>query len=192
MSYRTVLLVAALAVATSAAAKPRKPLAPPSAKLCESCHGVAGVATAPGVPHLDGQIPENTQDALEKFKLGKRPSTAPQHIDPALTAEEIDALAKYYGAQKGQRPEQATDPAKVAGAETVYNNRCAKCHLEGGRDSDHDAPLIAGQPLDYLKAQTSAFVTGKRKFPFLMDEAYQGLSADDLDRLSHYFAAQKP
>ncbi|HZX30982.1 MAG TPA: c-type cytochrome [Rhodocyclaceae bacterium] len=193
MSYRTVLMIAALAVATSAAAKPRKPPpAPASAKLCESCHGIDGVATAPGVPHLDGQIPDNTVDALEKFKLGKRPSTAPQHVDPALTAEEIDALAKYYGAQKGQRPEQGTDPAKVAAAETTYNNRCAKCHQEGGRDSDHDAPLIAGQPLDYLKAQTTAFVTGKRKFPFLMDEAYQGLTADDLDRLSHYFAAQKP
>lgn len=193
MSRPKLLLIAALFATTSAfAAKtPKPPVAPPSAKICEECHGVNGVGTTPGVPHLDGQLPDNISEAFDQFRNGKRPSSTPEHSNPALADQEIAALAKYYGAQKGQRPEPATDPAKVSAAKPLYERRCAKCHLDSGRDSDHEAPLVAGQSLEYLQAQTSAFVTGKRKFPFLMDEAYQGLTKEDLDRLSHYFAAQR-
>lgn len=195
MSYRNILLIAVLLAATgsaSAAAKARKPPpAPPSAKVCEECHGANGVATAPSVPHLDGQVADNIIESLQQFRDGKRPSSTPAHAGPALTPEEIEALGKYYAAQKGQRPESATDPAKVAAVESLYERRCAKCHVENGRESDHEAPLVAGQSLEYLQAQTTAFVTGKRKFPYLMDEAYQGLRPEDLERLSHFFASQK-
>lgn len=187
-------LLATLFAATGAIAKPpaKPPVAPAVATICDECHGANGVSAKTGVPHLNGQLPDYTVESLEKFKAGKRPSTAPQHVDPGLTADAIASLARYYGAQKVQRPAQAAvDPAKVGEAAALYGRRCRKCHLDDGRDSDHDAPLMAGQTLEYLQAQTRDFVTGKRKFPFLMDEAYQGLSGDDLDRLSHYFASQQ-
>lgn len=193
MSCRHIVLIAAFLASSAAMAKtPKAPPLPASAKACEECHGANGVATAPNVPHLNGQIPDSIVDALEKFKEGKRPSSTPEHASPALTSKEIEALARYYGAQKAERPAQPADPAKVAAAAAVYERRCAKCHLDGGRESDHDAPLLAGQSLEYLQAQTVAFATGKRKYPFLMDEAYQGLSPEELERLSHYFASQKP
>ena len=196
MSCRKLFLIASLFAAASAiAAKPAKPpVAPAVAKVCEECHGANGVSTAPGVPHLNGQLTDNVVESMEQFQKGKRPSSTPAHANPALTAEEIQALAKYYGyynGQRAQRPAQPADATKVAEAEPVYKRRCAKCHVDSGREGDHEAPLVAGQTLDYLQAQTMAFVEGKRKFPYLMDEAYQGLNKDDLERLSHYFASQK-
>lgn len=187
------LLTATLLTAATVYAKapPKPPVAPTIAKVCEDCHGANGVSPKSGVPHLNGQLPDYVVESLEKFKAGKRPSSAPEHVHPELTAETIEALAKFYGAQKAQRPAQTTDPTKVTEAAALYGRRCQKCHLDDGRDSDHDAPLMAGQSLEYLQAQTMAFATGKRKFPFLMDEAYQGLSKDDLERLSHYFASQR-
>ncbi|HEY6897737.1 MAG TPA: c-type cytochrome [Rhodocyclaceae bacterium] len=168
-------------------------LAAPSAPAaCAECHGANGVATASGVPHLNGQLAEYLSDTMEAFKAGKRPSSTPTHADPALTEKDIADLSKFYAKQKkAQRPEQAADPAKVAAAEDLYKRRCSKCHVFGGRDSDHDAPLMAGQSLEYLQKQTEAYVSGKRKFPFLMDEAYLGLSKEELERLSHYFASQR-
>lgn len=193
MLRRPLLLIAALVATTAALAKaPRPPVAPPSAGLCAACHGANGVSSKPGVPHLNGQLPDNIVESLAQFKDGKRPSSAPAHADAALTAGEVEALANFYSAQKDRpRPEQPVDAAKVAAGEALYKRRCTKCHLDSGRDADHEAPLVAGQALDYLQAQTTAFVTGKRKFPFLMDEAYDGLSPEDLERLSHYFASQK-
>ena len=57
--------------------------------------------------------------------------------------------------------------------------------------TDKDAPLMAAQALDYMQAQTRLFVSGKRKFGFLQDEAYKGLSSDDLDAAAHFFASQE-
>lgn len=189
--FKAALMSAFLAAAIAQAKTPKPPPAPPTAKLCEECHGANGVSVKPGVPHLNGQIPDYIAQSLQDLKAGKRISTAAAHAADELTPEAIGSLATYYGAQKAERPTRMVDAAKVAEAAAVYGRRCRKCHLDDGRDSDHDAPLMAGQSLEYLQAQTAAFVTGKRKFPFLMDEAYQGLSSDDLERLSHYFASQR-
>jgi cytochrome c553 len=64
------------------------------------------------------------------------------------------------------------------------------CHIDNGRGSDKDAPLLAGQELTFLIQQTLAFKSGVRKFPFMMDDAYRGLTADELSATAHFFAAQ--
>lgn len=168
------------------------PSLPAAAAPCVECHGADGVAVKPGVPHLNGQLEEYIADSMAAFKDRKRPSSAEAHGKPGLTEKEMAATAKFFAAQKKvKRPAQPIDPARVAAATATYNQRCTKCHLDDGRESDHDAPLMAGQVLDYLQAQTEAYVSGKRSFPFLMDDAYRGLSKEDLINMSHYFAAAK-
>ena len=49
---------------------------------------------------------------------------------------------------------------------------------------------MAAQNLDYLIEQAQAFVTGKRKFVFMMDDAFRGLKATELESVSHFFASQ--
>jgi cytochrome subunit of sulfide dehydrogenase len=45
--------------------------------------------------------------------------------------------------------------------------------------------------MEYMSAQTKLFVSGKRRFPFMMDEAYAGLNAEQLEAVAQFFAAQE-
>lgn len=189
MDLRLILVSLALFTAAPASAAPTLPAA---AAACAECHGSNGVAATPGTPHINGQLQTYLTDTMEAFKSASRPTEVAQHTSIALTEKDLAATAKFYAAQKkAQRPAQVTDPTRVSAATKVYQQRCEKCHVDSGRDSDHDAPLIAGQALDYLLQQTSAYISGKRKFPFMMDDAYRGLSQEDLLNVSHYFAAQR-
>jgi cytochrome c553 len=155
---------------------------------CTECHGSDGLSFKPGIPHLNGQAEALLTNMITAFQQGKRSTKVKMHRD--IPAADVAPLAKHYAEQKAQRPKSATTPELVARGETLYQNRCADCHLDNGRDSDKEAPLMAAQDMDYLIAQTLAFKTGERKFPFLMDGAYKNLSDDDLTATAHFFAAQ--
>lgn len=159
-------------------------------KACGECHGANGVALKPEIPHLDGQKNVYMIDSLRAFADRSRPTTVVQHTQ--LAAEQAAALANHYAAQPIVRPRGQADATLAAKGETIYNNRCADCHFDAGRDADKDAPLLAAQNLNYLIAQTLAFRKGTRKFPFMMDEAYHGLTETDLTAVTHYFHAQDP
>ncbi len=155
---------------------------------CTECHGTDGLGFKAGIPHLNGQPAPLLTNMLNAYREGKRPSKVKFHKD--VPAADVPVLAKHYAEQKAQRPKSATKPELVARGETLYTNRCADCHVDVGRESDKDAPLMAGQDLEYLVAQTLAFKSGERKFPYLMDAAYKDLSEEDLTSIAHFFAAQ--
>ncbi len=155
---------------------------------CTECHGSDGLGFKPGVPHLNGQPEALLSAMITSFQQGKRSTKVKMHRD--ITAAEVAPLARHYAEQKAQRPKSATKPELVARGETLYQSRCADCHVDNGRDSDKDAPLMAAQDMDYLVAQTLAFKIGERKYPFLMDGAYKDLSDADLTAIAHFFAAQ--
>lgn len=155
---------------------------------CSECHGSDGLGTKSGVPHIDGQPASVLSNMISALQQGTRPSTAKAHRD--VTATAIAALAKHYAQQKPQRPKSVTNPELVSRGEALYLKRCSACHVDNGRDSAREAPLLAAQNADYLVSQMTAFTSGQRKFPFLMDEAYRDLSPEDLTAISHFFAAQ--
>lgn len=156
---------------------------------CNECHGTDGLGFKPGVPHLNGQPDYLLTNMITAFQQGKRSTKVKMHRD--ITDAELAPLAKHYAQQKAQRPKSTTNPELVARGEAVYLKRCADCHVDNGRDSDKEAPLMAAQDLNYLIEQTLAFKTGLRQFPFLMDGAYKDLSDDDLTAAAHFFAAQE-
>lgn len=158
---------------------------------CVRCHGSDGLATGPGLPHLNGQLETYLADTMGKLQKGRLPSTVTAHIPAELSGGDLAAIAGHYAAIRATRPKQEVDPAKLARGEEVYRTRCADCHLDNGREADKDAPLMAAQSLDYLQAQARLFVSGKRKFGFLQDDAFKGLSGDDLDAAAHFFASQE-
>jgi sulfide dehydrogenase cytochrome subunit len=159
-------------------------------QYCVQCHGVDGVASERGVPHLNGQQDTYLIDVITRFQRGKMLTGVAEHVPKSLDADAIEQIATYYSTRKGQRPKQETDPDKVARGETVFRNRCNDCHMDNGREADKDAPLVAGQSLDYLLAQTKLFVSGKRKFGYLQGDAFKGLSDDELEAAIHFFASQ--
>lgn len=155
---------------------------------CVDCHGLDGIASKARVPHLNGQLLEYLESSLDKFRRTERPGRAFGHDDAARITE----LLKHYSTVKVVRPKQPNvNPVLALRGETIYQNRCADCHPDNGRESDKSAALMAGQDLDYLVTQMSYFVDGKRKFAFKMDDSFRGLSTDDLTSVAHFFASQE-
>jgi cytochrome c553 len=181
------LLAAALLLGPAAAWAQEQPTTAPIS-TCIDCHGANGIAIDPATPHLNGQPAALLTNMMDSFRRGARPPKVRIHRE--IPAADVGPLASHYAQQKAQRPKSATRPELVARGETLYQNRCADCHLDNGRESDKEAPLVAAQDVNYLITQTLAFKAGERKFPFLMDGSYRDLSDEDLTAIAHFFAAQ--
>ena len=88
--------------------------------------------------------------------------------------------------------------AGVAGAADAQRLRtralaatCAQCHGTDGQAVAGQAMVrLAGQPRDYLLAQLLAFRAGQRPAT-VMHQISRGYSAEQLDEVAAYFAAQK-
>jgi sulfide dehydrogenase cytochrome subunit len=160
-------------------------------QICTPCHGEAGISSKAHTPHLNGQLADYLEEDIRRIAKGDRVSSIPEHIPQVWSDQEVIAVADFYSASSSPRPSQLTDPALVAKGAVWYKKQCSNCHMDNGRESKHDAPLLAAQNLDYLQAQMRAFVSGKRKFLFLMDDSFLGLSQADLDAVAHFFASQE-
>ena len=159
-------------------------------KPCAECHGPDGASNSAKTAQLNGQLGEYLTEQISALAKGSRSSSMADHIPKDWSDAEIAAVAKFYAKRKATRPQQSTDPELVAQGQPIYQKRCAECHPDNGRSSDHDAPLMAAQNVDYLMEQAREFVTGKRKFVFMMDTAFKGLSPAELDSVAHFFASQ--
>lgn len=157
---------------------------------CARCHGLDGIAAKPAMPHLNGQLDNYLLSLMQRMQKGRLPTEVQNHVPVALSESELAAIAHYYQSVKATRPVQETDPEKVARGEVVFRNRCNDCHADNGREADKDAPLMAAQNLPHMIHQIRLFVGGKRKFGFLQDDAFKGVSLEDLDAVAHFFAAQ--
>lgn len=188
MSIRTSFLICGALIGQAAFAA--TPAVDALTKPCAECHGVAGVSNVAKTPHLNGQLETYLEEDIAALAKGGRVSGIPNHVPLTWTGTEIAAVAKFYAASKAPRPVQDTDPQLVAKGQAIYEKHCAECHPDNGRQSDHDAPLMAGQNLEYIMEQTRLFVSGKRKFAFMMGDAFRGLSPADLDAAAHFFASQ--
>jgi len=67
---------------------------------------------------------------------------------------------------------------------------CAACHGQDGNSATADFPRIAGQYADYLAKSLRDYKTGARKDPVMSGFAAP-LTAQEIENLSAYFAAQK-
>ena len=68
---------------------------------------------------------------------------------------------------------------------------CVACHGPGGKSTQAQFPVLAGQTSRYLYLQLRDYQEGRRRHE-LMTPIVAGLSRDDVRELSDYFAAQKP
>ena len=90
------------------------------------------------------------------------------------------AVSAAVGAQAAD-----VDAGKKKAAEV-----CAACHGADGNSQSADFPRIAGQHADYLRKAIRDYKSGARKDPVMAGFANQ-LSAQDVENVSAYFAAQK-
>ena len=88
-------------------------------------------------------------------------------------------------------PAHAAGPKGDAAAGAEKAKTCASCHGATGDESlDDTYPKLAGQYPEYLAKALHDYKSGRRKNAIMAGFA-QGLSDEDIDDLSAYFASQK-
>ena len=77
----------------------------------------------------------------------------------------------------------------IAGAWPRLSDVCMPCHGPNGNPTTQRYPRLAGQPATYLARQLTVFAEGERHSP-VMSPLALSLSADEISRLTSFFAAQ--
>lgn len=160
---------------------------------CAGCHGTNGASAGPSMPTLGGQTPAYIVASMKKFKSGERPSTIMGRLAKGYSDDEFAAMGEFFSQQKFLRQKQETDVAKVSRGKELHEQRCKKCHQEGGRESE-DGGVLAGQWLEYLQITMHDFRSSKRPMDKKMAEKVSGedkLSDQDVEALLHFYASQQ-
>lgn len=160
-------------------------------KACTSCHEENGNGVKPNYPFLNWQEAKYLEDQMVGFQNGEQPTGVPKHIPKSLTRPQLKAMAAYYASQKPPREKQPFDAAKADIGKPLFQERCMDCHMDNGRQSDKDAPILAGQPAEYLFTQEKWYMSGKRKYSHKADEAHKGLDEAQREAVAHFLASQE-
>lgn len=168
---------------------------------CEACHGDGGVSRHSDIPTIAG-IPEfNLFDQMLSYQEG-RPAATVNHLSGdtnksgdmatiarALSEQDIEQLAAYYGRLEFIRAQQTFDTALAAQGKRVHEKNCESCHVNGGSDPYDEASILAGQQKGYLVSMLEQFYNGQRHVDKKMDLAIKKLTPADLKALAEYYAS---
>lgn len=175
------------------------------ADACAECHGKNGASTEPEVPIIgglsEGYIVENMKAYRNekracpevKYPAGAKKGQATDmcKIAKEVNEEDTKAVAQHFAAQKFVPAKQPFDAAKAKKGEKLHELHCDKCHSEGGKVSDEDSGILAGQWKPYLEHTFKEFQDGKRAMPKKMKPKMDKLKAADVEALIEYYASQQ-
>jgi sulfide dehydrogenase cytochrome subunit len=174
-------------------------------KGCNDCHGDNGVSQWADVPTIAGMPEYVHSDALFAYRDNTRPCAESEYRQgdtsrPATTmcdavADLDDATLEDIALNYFELPfvaaQQEFDADLAAAGQTVHDEKCDKCHSEGGSNPDDEAGILAGQWMDYLANSFAEYASGDREQPKKMKEKMDELSAADATALQHYYASQQ-
>lgn len=169
--------------------------APPSAEMlgftCAACHGYDGVSNGPATPSIAGMPPEYFIETMKAFKNGERPATVMDRIAKGYSDEELEIMAEFFAATTHVPAKQTFDAAKASRGAKIHDRACEKCHSEGGRATEEDAGILAGQWIPYLTFAFEDFTSGIRPMDKKMASRVEKLSKEDIEALIHYYGSQQ-
>lgn len=185
------------------AAVPAQIVAGVPGDACADCHGKDGASSESDVPIIGGQSAAYLKDTLQAYREGARPCPETKYragntkrqatdmcrIAKALSDNDSAEVAEYFAAKPFVRAKQQTDQTKAAVGKRIHDQRCEKCHGQGGSSKEDDAGILAGQWMPYLATTLKEFKDGKRKAPKKMQPKMDELSPDDLDALVQYYGS---
>ena len=164
------------------------------ANTCAGCHGTNGSSVGPASPTIAGISKEYFIETMTAYQKGERPSTIMSRIAKGYTEEEIKLMAGYFAKQPFVRKAQKFDGSKAKTGKKLHKKYCEKCHEKGGRSSEDDAGILAGQWQPYLLYTMEDFTSGNRsmekKMKKKMDELQKAHGDKGVDALIHYYASQ--
>ena len=175
-------LFPALAAADAEAGKAK-------AVVCAACHGEGGNSPDRAVPSIAGQPAQMIATQLYQFREGNRKDAVMSPMAAKLTNADMNDLAAYFSSQKMAPPKhQAAPESAEAGPGLAKKFNCSQCHGPALMGQQH-IPRLAGQQLEYLRAQLKAFKAGKRAdMDGNMTAAAQPLTDRDIAVLADYLA----
>jgi sulfide dehydrogenase cytochrome subunit len=172
---------------------------------CNGCHGDDGVSQWSDVPTIAGMPELMHADALfiymdearpcaeSEYRQGdtSRPATTMCAIAADLSDEMIDELAAHYFELPFVAAAQEFNAGLALEGKAIHDEKCEKCHSDGGSNPDDEAGLLAGQWMGYLQTTFGQYASGDREQPKKMQEKMDELSAADVTALLNYYASQK-
>jgi len=175
------------------------------AASCDGCHGENGVSQWDDMPTISGIDAFTHSESLYAFRDGDLPcSKSTFRIGPAkgveatmcdaskpLSDEDIEAIAAHYAELPFVPAEQDFDAALAEAGKAIHDEKCSRCHSDGGSNPDDEASILAGQWMGYLRSTFVHFASGERYQPDKMKEVMDPLSDADVDALVHYYASQQ-
>jgi cytochrome c553 len=137
--------------------------------VCAACHAADGNSVITLNPKLAGQHPEYLLKQLTNFKEGTRANAVMTGMASGLSAEEMQALAKYFSEQsiklglaKSNGHGSLGEKIYRGGIASTQVPACASCHGVNGAGLPVQFPRLAAQHADYTYQQLKTFRTGER------------------------------
>ncbi len=172
---------------------------------CNGCHGDNGVSQSDDVPTIAGLAEFVHIDALFIYAEDARPCAESEYrqgdtsrapttmcaIAKELSEDDIEALAAAYAELPYVSAKQDFDADLAAAGEAIHKKSCDRCHSDAGMNPEDEAGILGGQRTGYLRKTFAEYAAGEREQPKKMQEKLDELSADDIEALLNYYAAQQ-
>ena len=173
---------------------------------CMACHGKQGRGTADYIPNLDGLPREVIYKELIDYRTGKRNYVIMNAVALGLSDQDIADVAAYYSScspesltavgrdsrrDKGSAPAAELMSRLLTDGDPMRNVvACAACHGPEGLKTG--APPLAGQPVQYLSNQLTAFFQGTRSNDInrQMRLIVARLTPNEINGLAEYLGAK--
>lgn len=187
-------IVFACGMALGGAAFAATPSAAMLGNTCAGCHGPNGSSNGPATPTIAGLSTEYFIDAMMAYKKDERTSTIMTRIAKGYSEEEIKLMAGHFGKLKFERQPQTHDAKKATLGKKLHKKYCEKCHEDGGRSTEDDAGILAGQWAPYLQYAMTDFMDGGREMPKKMKKRVEKMQKrfgdEGVEALIHYYASE--
>ena len=165
------------------------------ANACAACHGPQGSSQGPATPSIAGISMDYFIDAMEAFQEDERPATVMNRIARGYSEQQIELMAKYFASQPMIVTAQPFDGALAKKGAALHKTHCEKCHEDGGRSSDDDAGILAGQKTPYLRYTMQDIIEGKREVPVKMQKKLEKVHTQagvaGIEQLLNFYASEK-
>lgn len=162
---------------------------------CSMCHGADGNSSNPTIPSIAGITPEYFSHTMDAYKNNGRQSEMMKNFVHSLSKDDINKLATYFSKQTFKPRKQEFDPAKAEQGKKLHNKYCAKCHENGGRITENNYGILAGQWVPYLRQAIQDYLDKKRRVNPMMitklEKLKKAAGDDGIEQLLNYYASEQ-
>lgn len=163
---------------------------------CGMCHGADGNSPTSNIPSIAGITKEFFRYVMDGYKKSGRESEVMKMFAHSVDAEGVEKLADYYSKQTFKPVKQSFDAQLAAKGKDLHMRYCEKCHENGGKISDNNYGILAGQWGDYLRQAIQDYLDEKRRTnpPMMLvklKKLQEAAGKEGIEQLVNYYASQQ-